>query len=78
MKIVWNKEDVKLPRFSYEGIKHHMEYSYQHNVVNAPTPSTAGNLGSELGTAVQDPILKLFKEKYGSYGKFIKPEKPAK
>lgn len=60
MKVNWNMEDAKHPRFSYEGEVHHMEWLANHRKEEEP----ALVLGS---------TKKLMKE-YAAYGKFIKPE----
>jgi flavone/flavonol reductase len=60
MRVVWNMDDVKLPRFSQDGIKHHMEW-------------LASHAGGDLMSAAKE--LKELEKQYGSYGKIIKPEK---
>ncbi len=59
MKVVWNMDDVKLPRFSQEGIKHHMEWLVSH-------------AGGDMANAMKD--IKELEKQYGSYGTIIKPE----
>ena len=59
MKVVWNKEDVKLPRFSHEGIKHHMEWLNSH-------------AGGDFTRGIKD--VKELEKQYGSYGTIIRPE----
>ena len=58
MKVEWNMEDAKLPRFSREGIKHHMEWLVSH-------------AGGNMMNAMKD--LKELEKQYGSYGTIIKP-----
>jgi multimeric flavodoxin WrbA len=58
IKITWNEEDAKKPRFSFESIYHHFQRGgkYMDKFVN-----------------VQEEVDKLIKP-FNSYGKFIKPE----
>ncbi len=58
MKVRWNEEDVKVPRFSYEGVVHHMEWIGQHYG----------------GQDAYFKAIKELTTKHRSYGKIIKPE----
>ncbi len=58
MKVKWNEEDVKYPRFGYKGIKHHMEWLFAH---------AEGDFGKDA-----EKISNLAKQ-YKGYGNFIKP-----
>jgi multimeric flavodoxin WrbA len=59
MKVDWNMDDAKYPRFSYEGIKHHMDWLNSH-------------AGGDMTAAAEN--LKELGKQYGSYGTIIKPE----
>ena len=59
MKVAWNADDAKLPRFSYEADRHHMDWIQQHYVDNP-----------DYGKAAEE-IMK----QYRGYGNIIRPEK---
>ena len=59
MKVRWNKDDAKSPRFSYEAVKHHLEWLGTH-------------YGEDFSK--QDQLKEIGKN-FESYGKVIKPEK---
>ncbi len=59
MKVQWNKNDAKVPRFSMEGDKHHVEWLGKHYFANP-----------QYFQAVEE-IMKGYRK----YGKIIKPEK---
>lgn len=59
MKVQWNKDDAKSPRFSYEAVKHHLEWLGTH-------------YGEDFSK--QDQLKEIGKN-FESYGKVIKPEK---
>lgn len=58
MKVEWNMEDAKTPRFSYEAVKHHLEWLGTH-------------YGKDYSK--QDQLKQVAKE-FESYGKIIKPD----
>jgi len=60
MQVRWNEEDVKVPRFSYEGVKHHAAWIGQHY----------GPAQSEYFAA-----LKELTAPHKQYGTIISPEK---
>ncbi len=59
MKVQWNEADAKVPRFSYEGDKHHVQWLGKHYFQNPQY--------HEKIEEIQKP--------YRNYGKIIKPEK---
>jgi hypothetical protein len=59
MKVKWNEEDAKTPRFSYEGDSHHGEWLAKHYFANPQYFKSIDGLT----------------EKYRQYGKIIKPKK---
>jgi multimeric flavodoxin WrbA len=59
MWVKWNEEDAKVPRFSYEGDKHHVEWLGKHYFANP-----------EYFKAVEE-LMKPHRK----YGKIIKPKK---
>jgi len=59
MKVNWNMEDAKVPRFSYEGEVHHVEWLGKHYFANP-----------QYNQAVE-AIMQGYKD----YGTFIRPEK---
>jgi len=59
MKVIWNENDAKSPRFSYEGVKHHLEWLREH-------------YGHDFEKQDQ---LKEIAKKVQLSGKIIKPEK---
>ena len=61
MKVRWSEEDAKTPRFSYEGIVHHMDWCGQHY----------GGQDAYFKT-----IAELTK-KHKTYGTFLRPESRA-
>jgi multimeric flavodoxin WrbA len=60
MKVKWNEQDAKVPRFSYEGDSHHMAWLQSHY---------GSKDAQEYFTAVEE-LTKPHK----SYGKIIRPE----
>jgi hypothetical protein len=59
MKVKWNKKDAAYPRFSYEAVKHHLDWLGQHYGRNY---------------SKQDQ-LKAIAKPFEDYGKIISPEK---
>ena len=59
MKVTWNEEDAKKPRFSYEGDKHHVDWLKSHYM---DQPELFPQIGAIM-------------DQYKDYGTFIKPEK---
>jgi hypothetical protein len=59
MIVEWNMDDANNPRFSYEAVKHHLEWLGRHYGQNY---------------SKQDQLKQIAKE-YESYGTIIKPEK---
>ena len=59
MKVKWNEADAKVPRFSYEGVKHHVEWIGSHYG----------------GHPEYHAAVKEITKSYQSYGTFIRPEK---
>lgn len=59
MKVKWNEEDAKKPRFSYEGDMHHVEWLGKHYFANP-----------QYFKAIDE-----LTEKHKKYGKVIKPGK---
>jgi multimeric flavodoxin WrbA len=58
MKVRWNQDDAESPRFSYEAVRHHLEWLGTHYGENF---------------SKQDQLRQIGKN-YASYGKVIKPE----
>lgn len=59
MEVEWNQEDIKTPRFSYEAVKHHLEWLSSH-------------YGKDYQKQEQ---LREIAKNYQSFGNVIKPEK---
>jgi multimeric flavodoxin WrbA len=62
-KVEWNMEDVKNPRFSSEGEKHHGEWLANHH--------------KEEFAQLDLPETKELIKQYSAYGNYMKPNKPA-
>ena len=62
MKVEWNEDDARHPRFSYEDVKHHLEWLGKHYGENYSR---------------QDQLKQVARD-FESYGKIIKPEKVSK
>ncbi len=58
MKVDWNKDDIKYPRFGYDGIKHHMEWLFAN---------------AEGAVGKNDERIRELAKQYKGYGNFIKP-----
>ena len=63
MRVKWNEQDAKVPRFSYEGVSHHMEWIHSH-------------YGSKEAEEYFKALGELTKP-HKSYGTIIRPEVPA-
>jgi hypothetical protein len=59
MQVKWNENDAKVPRFSMEGVRHHMDWLGNHYFANPQYMEAA------------EEVMKG----YRGYGKIIKPEK---
>lgn len=60
MKVEWNETDAQNPRFSYEGVKHHMEWIGEHYLKRRLR---------------HEDEIKSLTQKHREYGNIIKPEK---
>ena len=61
MKVAWNADDAKFPRFSYEADRHHMEWIHEHYVKNL-----------DYGKAAE-----ALMKQYRGYGKVVRPIREA-
>ena len=62
-KVDWNPENIKNPRFSLEGEKHHIEWMAAHH--------------KEEFAQLDLPETKELIKQYEAYGTYLKPDKPA-